>query len=56
MKIWKITVVVTLVAALVLGVTLPGLAASDETAPQTGECWPRLLKGEVVSVNGEVEL
>jgi len=55
MKIWKITVVVTLVAALVLGVTLPGLAASDETAPQTDDCWPRLLKGEVVSVNGEVE-
>jgi len=55
MKIWKIAVVITLAAALVLGVTLPGLAASDETAPQTDDCWPRLLKGEVVSVNGEVE-
>ena len=55
MKIWKITVVVTLVAALVLGVTLPGLAASDETAPQTDDCWPRILRGEVLSVD-EVEL
>lgn len=51
MKIWKIAVVVTLAAALVLGVTLPGLAASDETAPQTADCWPRLLKGEVLSVD-----
>ena len=54
MKIWKIAVVVTLAAALVLGVTLPGLAASDETVPQTADCWPRLLKGEVLSVD-EVE-
>jgi len=54
MKVWKIAVVVTLAVALVLGVTLPGLAASDETAPQTADCWPRLLKGEVLSVD-EVE-
>ena len=54
MKIWKIAVVVTLAVALVLGVTLPGLAASDETVPQTADCWPRLLKGEVLSVD-EVE-
>jgi len=51
MKIWKIAVVITLAVALVLGVTLPGLAASDETAPQTADCWPRLLKGEVLSVD-----
>ena len=51
MKIWKIAVVVTLAAALVLGITLPGLAASDETAPQTDEYWPRILRGEVISVD-----
>lgn len=51
MKVWKIAVVVTLAVALVLGVTLPGLAASDEAVPQTADCWPRLLKGEVLSVD-----
>jgi hypothetical protein len=40
-----------LAAALVLGITLPGLAASDETAPQTDECWPRILRGGVLSVD-----
>lgn len=54
MKVWKIAVVVTLAVALVLGVTLPGLAASDETVPQTADYWPRLFKGEVLSVD-EVE-
>ena len=53
MKIWKIAVVITLAVALVLGVALPGLAASDEAAPQTEECWPRLLRGEVVSIDDE---
>jgi hypothetical protein len=51
MKIWKIAVVVTLAIALVLGVALPGLAASDEAAPQTVDCWPRLLRGEVTGVD-----
>ena len=51
MKVWKIAVVITLAVALVLGVTLPGLADSDETAPQTDECWPRILRGEVLSVD-----
>jgi len=51
MKIWKIAVVLTLVVVLVLGVTLPALAASDETVPQTGNCWPRLLRGEVLSID-----
>lgn len=51
MKIWKIAVVVTLAIALVLGVALPGLAASDEVAPQTVDCWPRLLRGEVTGVD-----
>ena len=53
MKIWKIAVVITLAIALVLGVALPGLAAPDEAAPQTGDCWPRLLRGEVVSIDDE---
>ena len=53
MKIWKIAVVITLAAALVLGVTLPGLAASDETAPQTDDCWPRILRGEVTEIGDE---
>lgn len=51
MKTWKIAVVITLAAALVLGVALPSLAASDEAVPQTDDCWPRLLRGEVLSVD-----
>lgn len=52
MKILKVALTVTLAVSLVLGVALPGLAASDESAPQP-ECEPRprLLKGEVVSIN-----
>ncbi len=48
MKIWKVAVLSTVVIALVLGLTLPGLAAPSEGAPQT-ECQPhpRLIKGEV---------
>lgn len=53
MKIWKIAVVITLAVALVLGVTLPGLAASDETAPQTDDWWPRILRGEVTEIGDE---
>ncbi len=53
MKIWKIAVVITLAIALVLGVALPGLAASDEAAPQTDDYWPKLLRGEVVGVDDE---
>ena len=55
MKIWKIAVVLTLVVVLVLGITLPGLAASDATAPQTDNCWPRLLKGEVISIDEVIQ-
>jgi len=65
MKIWKIAVVVTLAVALVLGVTLPGLAASDETVPQTsnfasndepptwGKKLPRIVSGEVTEIDDE---
>ncbi len=62
MKIWKIAVVITLVVALVLGVTIPGLAASGNSAPQTGKltnndeppAWgkklPRIIRGEVTDI------
>ena len=62
MKIWKIAVVITLVVALVLGVTIPGLAASGNSTPQTGKltskgespAWglklPRIIRGEVTDI------
>ena len=56
MKIWKIAVITTLVAALVLGVALPGLADSGTTATvtNTGKAWgkpfPRIIRGEVIDI------
>jgi len=62
MKIWKIAVVITLVVALVLGVTIPGLAASGNSTPQTdqltsegeplawGKNLPRIIRGEVTNI------
>lgn len=66
MKVWKIAVILALALALVLGVTLPGLAASDEATTDEVECkpYPRLLRGEVFSIgessftiqDGDVEI
>jgi hypothetical protein len=65
MKIWKIAVIVTLAVALVLGMALPGLAASDAAATQTtnstntdeppawGKKLPRILRGEVTEIGDE---
>jgi len=65
MKIWKIAVVITLAVALVLGVTLPGLAASDavvtqasnftssDEPPAWGKKFPRIVRGEVSEIGGE---
>ncbi len=56
MKIWKIAVVITLAVALLLGITLPGLADSGEavTVINTDEAWgkwfPRIIRGEVVDI------
>ncbi len=56
MKIWKIAVIVTLATALILGIALPGLAASDEavTATDTKKAWdkwfPRIIRGEVIDI------
>jgi hypothetical protein len=48
----KVALVVALATALVLGVTLPVLAASDETTAETECKWfPRLLRGEVIDVD-----
>jgi len=58
MKAWKIAIAITLALSLTLGVTLPGLAASDEedTAPSP-ECKvrPGMLRGSVVSVDDDKE-
>ena len=56
MKIWKIAVVITLAVALILGIALPGLAASDEaaTVTDTEEAWgkwlPGIIRGEVIDI------
>jgi len=64
MKIWKVAVAVVLALGLVLGLALPGLATSDVATPQTanfqvkdeqppawGKNLPRMLRGEVVSID-----
>jgi len=57
MKVLKVALAITLAVGLVLGVTLPGLANSDDTAPQVEEKpQPRMLKGKVSSVNATEEL
>ena len=52
MKKWKITVALTLALTMVLGVTLPGLAAPDETVPDEAahNAHPRLMRGEVDTI------
>ena len=59
MKVWKIVVITTLAVALVLGVTLPVLAASGatETVNNTDEVWakwfPRIIRGEVTDIDNK---
>ncbi len=67
MKVLKITVLLTLARSLVLGATLPALAVSDAVAPQAsdfpdnseppawGKILPRILRGEVVSIDAGEE-
>jgi hypothetical protein len=57
MKVLKVVLAMTLAAALLLGVALPGLAAPDETEdqPEQGP-WPQMLRGEVSSINEAEEL
>lgn len=57
MKIWKMAVIITLATALILGIALPGLAASDEAATATdtteeawGKWFPRIIRGEVIDI------
>jgi len=56
MKIWKIAMIITLATALILGIALPGLAASDEaaTVTDTEEAWgkwlPGIIRGEVTDI------
>jgi hypothetical protein len=51
MKVWKIAGISALALALVLALALPALAAPDWMPFQTGRL-PRMLRGEVVSING----
>ncbi len=57
MKVLKVTLAVTLAVGLILGATLPGLANSNEPAPQVeSQLQPRILKGQVSSINETEEL
>ncbi len=53
MKVWKIGVVLAVALALVLGTTLPGLAASNgtETDKVGGNIYQRLYRGEVSDID-----
>jgi hypothetical protein len=53
MKFWKVGVVLTLALALVLGATLPGLAASNETANSEApyRLQQRAYRGEVTDID-----
>jgi len=56
MKLLKVALPITLAVVLVLGVALPGLAASDEAAPQAEhKPRPRMLKGKVVGIDENQE-
>lgn len=57
MKVLKVALVITLAVGLILGATLPGLANSDEPAPQVeSKSQPRMLKGQVSSIDETEEL
>ena len=47
----KITVILTVVVSLVLGVAFPVVAASDEAASQADRMPPNVLRGKVVSID-----
>jgi hypothetical protein len=51
MRTWKVAIVSTLVAALVLGATLPVLAIPDEPPQVEHKPRPRMLKGEVIGID-----
>ncbi len=53
-KVLTIALVITLALVLVVGVALPGLAASEEATSQAEhKPWPRMLRGVVDSVDDE---
>jgi len=57
MKVLKVALAVTLAVGLLLGVTLPALANSDEPEPQVeSEPQPRMLKGQVSGINETEEI
>ena len=57
MKVLKVTLAVTLAVGLILGATLPGLANSDEPAPQAeSQPQPRILKGQVSGIDETEEI
>ena len=51
MKVLKIAGVAIIALGLVLGVALPGLAASDSALPQTSNVPPEVLRGKVVTID-----
>jgi hypothetical protein len=56
-KVLKVTLAVTLAVGLILGATLPGLANSDEPAPQVeSQPQPRILKGQVSGIDETEEI
>jgi hypothetical protein len=57
MKVLKIALAITLAVGLILGATLPGLANSDEPAPEAeSKPQPRILKGLVSGIDEIEEL
>jgi len=57
MRALKVALAVTLAVGLILGVTLPGLANSDEPEPQAeSQSHPGMLKGQVSSIDETEEL
>ena len=55
MKVLKIAAVSILALGLVLGVALPGLAASDSASLQASNILPEVLRGRVVSIDENQE-
>jgi hypothetical protein len=53
MKVLKIAGVSILALGLVLGVALPGLAASDSASLQASNILPEVLRGRVVSIDDD---
>ena len=53
MKVLKIAAVSILALGLVLGVALPGLAASDSASLQASNILPEVLRGRVVSIDDD---